>query len=79
MEMFPLKSSNLAAAGYDPATQVLRVQFKNGSIYDYSQVPSDVANGLFFADSAGQYLHQQIKGKYQHTMIQPAAPKQQAA
>jgi hypothetical protein len=78
MELIPLDSSNLAAAGYDPATQVLRVQFKNGSIYDYSQVPPDIANGLFSADSAGQYLHQRIKGKYQHTLIQPAAAKQQA-
>ena len=75
MEMIPLKSSNLAAAGYDPATQVLRVQFKNGSIYDYSQVPPDVANALFSANSAGQYLHQRIKGQYEHTLIQPAAPK----
>lgn len=67
MEMLPLDSSNLAAAGYDPATQVLRVQFKNGSIYDYSQVHPEIANGLFSADSAGQYLHQQIKGRYEHT------------
>ena len=75
MEMLPLTSSNLAAAGYDPATETLEVEFKNGSIYQYSQVPPDTANGLFSADSAGQYLHQRIKGQYEHTLIQPAAPK----
>ena len=31
-------SSNVAAVGYDKASQVLRVQFKSGGIYEYSGV-----------------------------------------
>ena len=32
MEMLPLASSNLAAYGYDPQQQLLRIEFQNGGV-----------------------------------------------
>ncbi len=40
--MCPVDSSNIAAVGYDPAQQVLQVDFHHGSRYRYQSVPSYV-------------------------------------
>lgn len=44
----------------------LSVRFKKGSTYTYTDVPTDVAEGLVTADSAGKYLNANIKGKYSY-------------
>jgi hypothetical protein len=64
IEMKPISSSNLAAAGYDAETRVLDIQFQNGNTYSYDDVPSDVAEGLFTAASAGAYFFNNIKNRY---------------
>ncbi len=61
-----LDSSNIASADHDPATGDLRVTFKNGSTYIYSNVPEHVVEGLHSAESAGGYLNSQIKGQYDY-------------
>ncbi len=40
MNRVPVSSSNLAAVGYDPAGKVLEIEFLNGSIYQYFNVPN---------------------------------------
>lgn len=64
IEMTQLRSSNIAAAGYDVETKVLDIEFNNGSRYSYDDVSKDVADGLFSASSAGQYFANNIKGRY---------------
>ncbi len=58
-------SSNLAAAGYSEMTKVLTVQFKNGTKYQYNDVPPDVyANFEKTFDgqlSAGSFFNAHIK------------------
>jgi hypothetical protein len=66
MKLSPLKSSNLEAAGYDPATRTLTVKFKNGGTYHYEGCTQEHYDGLCSAESAGKYLHTTIKGKYNH-------------
>lgn len=70
MNMIPVSSSNLQAVGYDPTTQILRVAFKNGSLYEYSGVPASVHAGLMAAGSHGSYLDTYIKkGPYPYRQI----------
>lgn len=64
MQMVPLSSSALVAAGYEPATRLLMVQFTSGKTYQHHDVPPDVFKGLTEAPSPGRYYHQAIKGKY---------------
>lgn len=67
MEWLPTpESSNIARFSYDEANQVLKIEFKNGSIYDYFEVPENVYEGMRNAPSKGQYLAQQIKGIYRY-------------
>lgn len=60
------ESSNIARIAYDQANLVLKVEFKNGGIYDYFDVPDVVFEGMRNAPSKGQYLAQQIKGNFRY-------------
>ncbi len=60
------ESSNIARFAYDDTNYVLKVEFKNGGIYDYFDVPQPVFEGMRNAPSKGQYLAQQIKGTYRY-------------
>jgi hypothetical protein len=41
-ELISIQSDNVSAAGYDEASLVMTVQFRNGALYDYYQVPADL-------------------------------------
>ncbi|NMR36041.1 KTSC domain-containing protein [Chryseobacterium aquaticum] len=62
-------SSNIASIGYDTSSQTLEIEFLNGSVYQYFDVPQHVYNGLMSADSHGQYLAQNIKGVYRYSKV----------
>jgi len=56
-------SSQVAAIGYDPATQVFAVQFKKDGepaphIYHYKGVDGDTANAIENAESFGRAVRQ---------------------
>ena len=68
MQMTPVSSSNLKAVGHENG--VLRVEFLNGSVYDYHNVPHYIYNGLISAASHGGYLDQYVKkAGYNYTQI----------
>jgi hypothetical protein len=60
-----VSSSDLESVGYDVDIQTLEVEFKNGSIYDYFNVPSEIYIGLMAAQSHGRYFNEYIKDVYQ--------------
>lgn len=60
MEMIPVSSSNHVAAGYDSNQATLRIEFKNGNIYEYYDVPQYIWDEYLAADSKGKYAHQNI-------------------
>lgn len=54
-------SSNIASIGYDSISQTLEVEFLNGAIYQYYDVPEALYEGLMSADSHGKYFAEFIK------------------
>lgn len=73
VEMQPVESSTIKAAGYDPDRRLMVVEFKQGAdAYIYSDVPAAEYNCLMAAPSPGKYLAAHIKGKFSFTK-QPAA------
>lgn len=71
--MTPVKSSNIAATGYDPATKTLAVQFKGGlKTYHYAGVPESVFGDMSKAGSVGKFINTQVAGRYKHTYIPKA-------
>ena len=63
MKRVAVNSSSLRALGYDPDEQTLEVEFHNGSLYRYEQVPADVVQALLEADSLGRYFNQVFKAQ----------------
>lgn len=46
MNMVPVVSDNVALAGYDHSTHVLRITFRSGGTYDYFEVPVFLYEGM---------------------------------
>ncbi|MBE9125291.1 MULTISPECIES: lysine--tRNA ligase [unclassified Coleofasciculus] len=64
---FPLlKSSSrvIKSFDYDGETQTLRVEFSDGTIYKYRDVPEGVYQCLKSSPSVGQFFNAQIRDKY---------------
>lgn len=64
-----LRSSNLRAAAYDPSTNILTIEFRNGGAYTYSGVPQMVYAGLLAAGSHGRYFQRWIRNRYRYQRI----------
>lgn len=58
------QSSTVDLHGYDPATRTLKVQFKNGKVYELNGVPQEIYNNYRNAESQGSFYQQQLKGRY---------------
>ncbi len=65
----PVSSSNLKSAGYDPGQQLLEIEFKDGSVYQYDTVPLSIYEGLMAAASHGSYHHAHIRGLYTYRRL----------
>lgn len=64
MERTPVSSSNVASIGYNEDSQTLEIEFNDGSVYQYFDVPSSEHDGIMSADSKGKYLNANIKKRY---------------
>jgi len=64
MERVSVSSSNIASVGHDSASQTLEIEFLDGSIYEYYDVPEYVYQELISASSVGGYFGRQIKNVY---------------
>lgn len=64
MDRQAVVSSNIAAVGYESATNTLEVEFTSGSVYEYLGVPQEVYDAFMTAESPGRYFAQNVKGAY---------------
>jgi hypothetical protein len=48
--------------GYDEGQEILEIEFTNGAVYRYFDVPAEVYRGLMAAKSHGRYFNQQVRG-----------------
>ena len=69
MQRQPVDSSNLRSVGYDAEQQILEIEFKSGSVYQYFNVPATVYEALMSASSKGTYHSQWIKYSYRYAQV----------
>lgn len=69
MEMQYVESSNLRAVGYDQNNAILEIEFRDGSAYEYYDVPQYEYDGLMSADSKGKYAYANIYKRYRQQKI----------
>ena len=69
MNRVSVSSSNIVSIGYDTQNRVLEVEFKDGSVYQYTNVPPSEYEGIMASSSHGSYLNDHIKPNYPYTKI----------
>lgn len=62
-------STSVASIGYDEATETLEVEFLNGSIYQYYNVPISIYEQNMQAGSKGKFFNMYIKNAYPYSRV----------
>lgn len=65
----PVVSTALASVGYSKRLHVLEIEFANGAIYRYADVPPSVYRDLLSAVSKARYYDTNIKGSYPSVLV----------
>lgn len=69
MNRTPVSSSNVASIGYDENTMTLEIEFNDGSVYQYFEVPYTLYQGLMQAGSIGGFLSANVKKHYRYVKM----------
>jgi hypothetical protein len=69
MNRVSVSSSNVSEVDYDSATMTLEIAFRNGTVYQYFDVPEAVYQELMRSESIGKFINAQIKNSYRYTKI----------
>ena len=69
MERYSVASSNVASVGYDATTETLEVEFLNGSMYQYYNVPENMYDRFMQDPSKGRFLNLHIKNAYPYSRV----------
>ena len=71
MERERVDSSSLSSVGYDARSETLEVEFRNGGVYRYLEVPEGEWQSLQSAESKGSYLNTHIKPRHPYRKLAP--------
>jgi lysyl-tRNA synthetase class 2 len=64
-----IKSSNLKNAKYDTELKTLVVEFNNGNIYEYENVPWELFTKLRMAESQGSFFSKNIARAFKYKKL----------
>lgn len=57
-------STGMKSIRYDPETQILRIEFESGGVYEYIGVPPEVYDELLIAGSRGWFFREFVRERY---------------
>jgi hypothetical protein len=69
MHRIPVTSTEITQVGYQEDSQTLEIQFVQGGVYQFFNVPSDVFDGLINASSKEVYYHSKIGERFPSSRI----------
>jgi hypothetical protein len=64
-----INSSNLESASYETEDKTLSVTFKNGTIYEYYDVPWEVFVKLRVSESQGKFFNGNISRSFKYKKV----------
>lgn len=67
----PVESSALTTVGYSKRLHALEIEFHDGSIYRYLDVPQSHYENLMAAESKAGYYNNHLRGKYRCLRVKP--------
>lgn len=62
-------SSSISSIGYDAATMTLELEYRNGKVYRYFEVPAATYRELLAASSIGGYVNTRIKPSFEFARV----------
>ena len=65
-----ITSPELSAVGYDPAHEILEVEFKNGAVYQFEQVPEYEFTAMLKAPLPAKYFNNYIRNDYEYKRVE---------
>jgi lysyl-tRNA synthetase class 2 len=68
-ERLAVDSTSVASEHYDVESKILRIEYSNGGVYDYLDVPAEDYIRFLQAESKGIFVNQEIK-KYEFRRVQ---------
>lgn len=69
MEREYVESSMIESFGFDSTTSILEIEFKNGAIWQYYDVPESVYYEMRTASSHGKFFLLNIRGHYSESRV----------
>jgi len=69
LEVIYVTSSNLVMVAYSHSRKMMRVQFKNGSQYNYYGVPAKVMDTMKKVGSKGRFHYRAIRKRYPYQRV----------
>ncbi|MEO9210446.1 MAG: KTSC domain-containing protein [Ginsengibacter sp.] len=69
IERTEVASSNIRSLGYRLSSFLLQVEFKDGSIYNYYDVPESIYNDFLKSTSKGKFLNNNIAFRFRYEKI----------
>lgn len=60
-DLAPIESSMFSAHHYDPDSRIMTLQFKNGAVHQYEDVPAEKNDAFLGNESKGRYFSAKIK------------------
>jgi non-canonical purine NTP pyrophosphatase (RdgB/HAM1 family) len=79
VQRLSVDSTDIVSIGYDPKARVLEIEFKEGRIYQYTDVAADVYERFMRADSYGGYFNSFINGHYRYDRVKEDNEQKPAA
>ena len=64
-----IESTNIVRTEYDTTTKKMIAQFKNGTRYEYEDVPHNVYTKFRLAESQGNYFTTDISKKFKYKKV----------
>jgi hypothetical protein len=64
-----IESTNIVRTEYDTTTKKMIAQFKNGTKYEYEDVPHNVYTKFRLAESQGKYFTTDISKKFKYKKV----------
>ena len=69
MNRISVASDVMSSVGYDSAAAVLEIEFRNGSVYEYLEVPSGHYDALLDAASKGRFFNACVRPAFRFRRI----------
>ena len=69
MHRSPLESTLLASVAYCPARTLLELEFRDGSLYRFFDVPPTCFQELVASESKGTYFNRNIRNHFRYQLF----------